>query len=799
MRKSFKKTFLYGFVFAMFSIFACLGGLSLSSVKTASAAVSNAIEISSAEDLYNRATNYGEAGAVSNYVLTADIDMKDFVLHRTIGTAENPFKGNFDGQGHTISNLNIDLSTNLQGDEVSTANKFVGLFGWTDGATISNIQLSGTTNITIGKCTTAYVGGLVGSARNNTTIKYIQNNASINLGQQVFEHSIVFGGLVGSANSTNISYVISRQKDAVSFRFEDNNGRVSSIGGVVGNLRDSSLVFGVSRTNLNVVVENGFVGTVNIGGVFGTVSGSGMFNLLQVAVVNMMVENNLNVTNNAELSADANVFAGQIGGVIESPYPESLGVSSIYYRKNASNITAYGQTNSYEFENPTTFDGTLEVNSMFTNEATVNSKSWYNSFGLWDFDKVWYFDMSSSTIYLQSFSGGFTVQLAQRLTSSNIFKIEKQMQERYLFESTAEIVFSFKTLEDGGSMSQYYTITGLNQGNVENKVVIDYHDGVYKVVSSTENETAPDVYEITENNGINTIKIKNVNKSTAGTYDINYKANDFTVQATTKLFDADGVLQNISEPPGNIYYVGGTTAVKLPVNITMNYNTVRTIEARLRNSNLPYALEGWYMENENGEDVFLGTQNALEINFGTGLFTQSRNIYAKYINDACKISFEIKGEGISEIYVGENLVAGKVATVSKTASRVKLEIYVKDGYKFDVKRFLDMISTYRGEDTSIPFCTWTNEETGDKNYYSFNLDMTTLKGEFAEDFSVVIDTEKTGGSKNNLVWYIVGGVGGAVLLGVAIFLIIFFVKRKGSGGGKIGGYSSKKSFKGGYY
>ena len=110
-----------------------------------------------------------------------------------------------------------------------------------------------------------------------------------------------------------------------------------------------------------------------------------------------------------------------------------------------------------------------------------------------------------------------------------------------------------------------------------------------------------------------------------------------------------------------------------------------------------------------------------------------------------------------------------------------------------------MISTYRGEDTETPFCTWTNQESGDENYYVFNLDMTTLKGEFSEEFSVIIDTEKIGGTTKNWVWYVVGGVGGAVVLGVVIFLIIFFVKRRGSGGGKMGGYSSKKIFKGGYY
>jgi len=792
MRKSIRKSFVFAFVIALFSAFACLGGLSFISHKTADAAVANAIEIKTADDLLNKVTNYGSAGAVSNYVLTADIDMTGKVLHATIGNETNPFKGIFDGQGFKISNLSIDMSKNIQGEEHTSTNKYVGLFGLTDGATISNLQISGTTNLTIGNCTTAYVGALVANAK-NTTIKYIQNTASIRLGQQSFNHSLIYGGMIGSANSSNISYVISRQSDAVAFDFSDNNNRIKTIGGVVGSLNESSLVFGVSKTNLNFTIENTFAGTVNAGGVFGVVSGSGVFDGLRLSAVNMIVDNTITLKNNQTNPSSSKIYAGQVGGAFVSPYPAELGVSSIYYRKNASAITAFGETNGFNFDNPTTFDNVLETDTIFLNEGFVNdpSKKWYPSLGKWDFDKVWYF--SSQQLNLQSFMGGFKVELASTLLNSSIFNIERQMADKYFFESTAEIVFSFKDGEEGKNLSHYFTLTGLKQGNTDNKVTFDFRNGVYSIASD------PDNYDIKEKDGVFTVTIKNVNKSTAGTYDLNWKANEFVVDVTSKLYDANGILQDVPEPPANIYYTGGTTAFK-ELKIPMTYNAnVRTIEARLRNSNLPYALDGWYLEVEDGEDIRLGGANTLEIKFGTGYFTDNTKIYAKYRNDACRISFDIKGDGIAEIYVGENLVEGKVATVSKTASRLKLEIYVKEGFEFDVKRFLDMISTYRGEDTTTPFCTWTNEESGDKNYYVFNLDMTTLKGEFAEEFSVIIDTEKIGAKSNNMIWYIVGGVSGAVVLGVVIFLIIFFVKRKGSGGGKMGGFSSKKSFNGGYY
>ena len=796
MNKSRVKSFLFCFVFALFSTLIVFGGLSFISQEKTDAAVSNSIEIKDAEDFYNKVTNYGASGAISNFVLTQDIDMSKVapehrVLHSTIGTQENPFRGTFDGRGYKISNLSIDLSQDITGSELYSTNKYVGLFGLTDGATISNIQLAGTTNFTIGGCEVASVGGLVGSAK-NTTIKYIQNVASIKLGQTTFNQSLIYGGLVGSANSSSISYCISRQKDAVGFGFVSNNGRISSIGGVVGSLNDSCFVFGVSYTNLTVSIAEAFVGTVNFGGVFGTVSGSKVFDGLRVSVVNMVVENILTLKNEQTTLGGGKVNAGQIGGAFVSPYPEKLGVSSLYFKKNANTIEKFGDTGAYVFDNPITHDSVLEVSSSTPAETLVNdNKLWFSSLGKWDFDKVWYF--SSGVINLQSFLGGFEVKLDSTLSNSSIFNIEKTMKDKYFFEDTAEIVFSFKDSPDGKNLSEYYRLTGVKYGNTDNKVTFDFTNGVYTVSSDPEN------YSISELNGVYTVSIKNVNRSTAGTYDISYKAEEFTVAVESRLYDANGVFQDMPEPPANLYYVGGTTAFK-NMNIAMTYNgPSRSIEARLRNSNLPYALEGWYLEKEGTDDILLGSSNILEIKFGTGEFTENRKIYAKYRNDACRISFDIKGDGIAEIYVGENLITGKVATVSKTASRLKLEIYVKEGYKFDVKRFLDMISTYRGEDTETPFCTWTNQESGDENYYVFNLDMTTLKGEFSEEFSVIIDTEKIGGTTKNWVWYVVGGVGGAVVLGVVIFLIIFFVKRRGSGGGKMGGYSSKKSFKGGYY
>ena len=71
------------------------------------------------------------------FKLTADIDLANHewtpIGRLTADYINTAFKGNFDGGGHTISNLFIANSSDFS----------VGLFGYIDNATISNLRVSG--------------------------------------------------------------------------------------------------------------------------------------------------------------------------------------------------------------------------------------------------------------------------------------------------------------------------------------------------------------------------------------------------------------------------------------------------------------------------------------------------------------------------------------------------------------------------------------------------------------------------------------------------------------------------------
>ncbi len=118
-------------------------------------------EISTSDQLGNMAYAmqvYADA-QTAYYVLTTDINLTGAispVIGSNNGTFSYPFKGFFDGQGHTISNYSITANAD-----------YIGLFGYVDGATIQNFDftVSNITGTAAGSNTgPSYIGGVVGYA-----------------------------------------------------------------------------------------------------------------------------------------------------------------------------------------------------------------------------------------------------------------------------------------------------------------------------------------------------------------------------------------------------------------------------------------------------------------------------------------------------------------------------------------------------------------------------------------------------------------------------------------------------------
>ena len=139
----------------------------------------------------------GTIHSSASAMLTADINLKNY-CHAAedgkellswipIGNGDNHWTGKMDGQAHTISNLYI-----------KTAQNYVGLFGYTDGATIQDLIFDNAKveNVNTTGTNTSYTGILVGYAYGYSPshIKGIKttNNCTV-IGQEIT------GGIVGFA------------------------------------------------------------------------------------------------------------------------------------------------------------------------------------------------------------------------------------------------------------------------------------------------------------------------------------------------------------------------------------------------------------------------------------------------------------------------------------------------------------------------------------------------------------------------------------------------------------------------
>ena len=102
-----------------------------------------AYEISSAAGLFNFAKQVNEEGnnfSGKTVKLVSDIDLANATWTPIGQTGATEFRGVFDGQNYTISNLNVDSSAQT-GEHYSS-----GLFGWSEaGAQIKNVKIDGAT------------------------------------------------------------------------------------------------------------------------------------------------------------------------------------------------------------------------------------------------------------------------------------------------------------------------------------------------------------------------------------------------------------------------------------------------------------------------------------------------------------------------------------------------------------------------------------------------------------------------------------------------------------------------------
>lgn len=148
-------------------------------------------------------TSTGDDYAGKTLRLTEDVTLAELETAlgvMPLGSKKTPFRGTFDGQGFSITDVNLD--SDIVDSELRD---FLGIFGYTDGATIKNLNVKGTGVTNRSTNSSTATGGLVGYANNTlitnchvtyATIKEASNEEVGGLVSAAYDNA---GGLVGYA------------------------------------------------------------------------------------------------------------------------------------------------------------------------------------------------------------------------------------------------------------------------------------------------------------------------------------------------------------------------------------------------------------------------------------------------------------------------------------------------------------------------------------------------------------------------------------------------------------------------
>jgi hypothetical protein len=320
-------------LFTLITLWLCLGGVKV----YAQTYIGTEAELRA----FATAVNNGTFGTGTAYLI-ADINLTG--SWTPIGNATNQFKGQFEGWGHTISNLNVTGS-----------NDYAGLFGYIDGGSVRDVGIAsggvsgkscvggicgylkaGEISSCYNKTTVSgedYVGGLCGKSKG--TIKNCWHTGNVTA---TAETSVCAGGLVGCCESGADllrCYVI-----VTSISVPDATGENSLFGQVVGEWKGpinvdklNSCVF--NKTDVIVV---GFEATDVV---FGSYNGSASVKPEAVSVKGATEQEMLSKT---FWSTRLNVG---IESVMEETLFNQIWVLPLQYGSNDL-LEVYPQLNSFE-------------------------------------------------------------------------------------------------------------------------------------------------------------------------------------------------------------------------------------------------------------------------------------------------------------------------------------------------------------------------------------------------------------------------------------------------------------------
>ena len=334
--------------------------------------------ITTAEDLVSlsKVVSSGTSYKGTTVFLDADIDFSDVLSNvlEPIGKSSSYyFQGTFDGQGHTISNL-----------EISSSLQYAGLFGYSkDGATIRNVVLDSSCSVVSSYSVSSpvYVGGIVGYC-SGCTIENTVNMASVAFTGSI-SNKLYIGGIAGYLYAYNNLVTV---RNCANYGSVTHSGTASYayIGGIVGYSSGSSTnkVFIQNCLNYGTINHNGATtDNLYIGGILGyTISGTNT------------IENC--VSGGKITSSKVNGYIGSVAGHVGS---SSVTIAHCYWQNSLNYSKAVGSGNQKS----------SNTSSVEFNVTVINELNTHHSDSGWN---LWLLNDRGASLSLKINNGkGFTI------------------------------------------------------------------------------------------------------------------------------------------------------------------------------------------------------------------------------------------------------------------------------------------------------------------------------------------------------------------------------------------------------
>ncbi|MCD8294024.1 MAG: hypothetical protein LUE27_02090 [Clostridia bacterium] len=295
-------------------------------------------EISNAAQFAGLAEYVNEGNDLSGCTvkLTVNIDLGEDSEWTPIGTdllrssSETPFSGTFEGQGHTVYNVNV-----------STESDEGGLFGYILQSTIKDVNVY---NVSITEV--HYAGAIVGEADDGSTSNNIYSTISgCNVSGDIkISGSEAAGGIIGEANKTVIeSCSVEATADG---GYINSSGEMGLAGGIAGSIATDATSSGTvtaSQSHIYDVSVSGLTisSSYYVGGFVGLILDSYISASYSISSADATKEGSGNSISNCTilLTAITDSYAGAIFGV------SYYGVSVEHVTISSVTVKYYGTSN----------------------------------------------------------------------------------------------------------------------------------------------------------------------------------------------------------------------------------------------------------------------------------------------------------------------------------------------------------------------------------------------------------------------------------------------------------------------